>query len=101
MIGIPIRFQYVQMPVATADVDALALGIHEQIVRVTARFDCCDQGAIFYRDGSHLGGIPRCYEDSSRIFVERHWKITAALDCPTRGLFAAESIDDGNPVRLR
>src|SRR5262245_15957555 len=89
------------MPVAAADINAPPLGVDKEIVCVTARVDGCDGGSIFYRQLSNLRGISRRYQHSSRIFVERHRKIAAALNCPTRALFAAESIDDRDPMRLR
>jgi hypothetical protein len=41
-IGIARRIEHVEEPVAAASVDAVPLGIDEQIVGIAAYFDACD-----------------------------------------------------------
>src|SRR5215510_3834423 len=49
----------IQVPVSTADVESVTLGVDEKIVRITARIHGCNRAAVPGGDDGKLRGISR------------------------------------------
>jgi hypothetical protein len=57
--------------------------------------------AVSRGEHAQLSGIPKRNKHSAGTFVQRHWKIAAVVDRPTRCLFARKTVDYRDLARLR
>src|SRR5438477_62562 len=92
--------KHVDVAFAAADVDPLAGGVVEQIVRFAddvERNGCLSRRRVVHQD---LGGAPTSDKQSMVRLVERHRKIRFRADGrPRRNDFHRGSIDYGNLIR--
>src|SRR5262245_13195017 len=100
-VCVPLRLEYIQVSVAAAEVNALALRIEEEIVGVAARVDHGNGAAVPQGEHTEPSGIAKCHQHSPGSLVQRHRKEAAVLDGPARCLLSGEAVDDRDLARLR
>src|SRR5258708_40324270 len=82
-----------------ADVNAVALRIHEYVVCIAASLDGCDELAVRHGEDAELRWSPKDHKNTAASRIERHREIGAPIG---RGPFAdgtlRSAIDHGNPM---